>query len=197
VAKFAKISGALKKRATQIELPLMDVDGTMTDGGVTLLSQTEEVALEIKTFDADDGQGLNSLTLAGTDSTTITFQGTDTYVGRAITDTLTSKTFDTPGTGNVFKINVTGIAAVTGTGAVAIADSRVHTINIQLNSINTANLNTYSDTVVGVPGVERLNHYFRRPKYALNLNKYGGQHADSSLNSNERHQFRNDCCSAF
>lgn len=34
----------------------------------------------------------NSLTLAGTDSTTITFQGTDTYVGRTTTDTLTNKT---------------------------------------------------------------------------------------------------------
>lgn len=33
----------------------------------------------------------NTLTLAGTDSTTITFQGTDTYVGRATTDTLTNK----------------------------------------------------------------------------------------------------------
>lgn len=33
----------------------------------------------------------NTLTLAGTDSTTITFQGTDTYVGRTTTDTLTNK----------------------------------------------------------------------------------------------------------
>lgn len=33
----------------------------------------------------------NTLTLAGTDSTTITFQATDTYVGRATTDTLTNK----------------------------------------------------------------------------------------------------------
>jgi hypothetical protein len=33
----------------------------------------------------------NSVTLAGTDSTTITFQGTDTYVGRTTTDTLTNK----------------------------------------------------------------------------------------------------------
>ena len=32
-----KISPRLKKRATQIEVLLMDVDGTMTDGGVTLL----------------------------------------------------------------------------------------------------------------------------------------------------------------
>jgi 3-deoxy-D-manno-octulosonate 8-phosphate phosphatase KdsC-like HAD superfamily phosphatase len=58
MAHFPKISGALKKRAAQIELLLMDVDGTMTDGGVILLSQTEEIALEIKTFDAHDGQGL-------------------------------------------------------------------------------------------------------------------------------------------
>lgn len=38
----------------------------------------------------------NTLTLAGTDSTTITFQGTDTYVGRTTTDTLTNKTLTAP-----------------------------------------------------------------------------------------------------
>jgi len=38
----------------------------------------------------------NTLTLAGTDSTTITFQGTDTYVGRTTTDTLTNKTLTSP-----------------------------------------------------------------------------------------------------
>ncbi len=43
-----KISAALKKRAAQIKLLLMDVDGTMTDGGVTLLSQPDGTALEIK-----------------------------------------------------------------------------------------------------------------------------------------------------
>ena len=43
---------SLKKRAAQIKVLLMDVDGTMTDRGVTLLSQTEDVALEIKTFRA-------------------------------------------------------------------------------------------------------------------------------------------------
>jgi 3-deoxy-D-manno-octulosonate 8-phosphate phosphatase (KDO 8-P phosphatase) len=36
----------------------MDVDRTMTDGSVTLLSQTDEIAREIKTFDAHDGEGL-------------------------------------------------------------------------------------------------------------------------------------------
>ena len=48
---------SLKKRAAQIKVLLMDVDGTMTDRGVNLLSQTQDVALEIKTFDAHDGRG--------------------------------------------------------------------------------------------------------------------------------------------
>lgn len=41
----------------------------------------------------------NSLSLSGTDGTTMTFQGTDTYVGRTTTDTLTNKTMT--GTNNV------------------------------------------------------------------------------------------------
>ena len=60
-----RISPALKKRAAQIQLLLMDVDGTMTDGSVTLLSQTDGTALEIKTFDAHDGQGLTLARTAG------------------------------------------------------------------------------------------------------------------------------------
>jgi 3-deoxy-D-manno-octulosonate 8-phosphate phosphatase (KDO 8-P phosphatase) len=60
-----KIPASLRKRAAQIQVLLMDVDGTMTDGGVPLLSQTEEIALEIKTFDAHDGQGLTLAHTAG------------------------------------------------------------------------------------------------------------------------------------
>lgn len=65
MAGTMKISAALKKRAAQIKLLLMDVDGTMTDGGVTLLSQPDGTALEIKTFDAHDGQGLTLVQTAG------------------------------------------------------------------------------------------------------------------------------------
>lgn len=43
----------------------MDVDGTMTDGGVVLLSQPDGTALEIKSFDAHDGQGLTLAHTAG------------------------------------------------------------------------------------------------------------------------------------
>ena len=60
-----KISVAVKKRAAQVKVLLMDVDGTMTDGGVTLLSQPDGSALEIKTFDAHDGQGLTLAQTAG------------------------------------------------------------------------------------------------------------------------------------
>ena len=65
MARLLKISPAVKKRAAQIELLLMDVDGTMTDGSVTLLSQADGTALEIKTFDAHDGQGLTLAQTAG------------------------------------------------------------------------------------------------------------------------------------
>lgn len=65
MAGGTKLSPALKKRAANIQLLLMDVDGTMTDGSVTLLSQTDGTALEIKTFDAHDGQGLTLAQSAG------------------------------------------------------------------------------------------------------------------------------------
>jgi 3-deoxy-D-manno-octulosonate 8-phosphate phosphatase (KDO 8-P phosphatase) len=65
LVRVPKISPALRKRAAHIDLVLMDVDGTMTDGSVTLLSQSDGTALEIKTFDAHDGQGLTLAETAG------------------------------------------------------------------------------------------------------------------------------------
>jgi 3-deoxy-D-manno-octulosonate 8-phosphate phosphatase (KDO 8-P phosphatase) len=65
LTRFLKITPALKKRASRIHVLLMDVDGTMTDGSVTLLSQADGTALEIKTFDAHDGQGLTLAQTAG------------------------------------------------------------------------------------------------------------------------------------
>ena len=65
MAYSSKISATLKKRAAPIKVLLMDVDGTMTDGSVTLLSQPDGAALEIKTFDAHDGQGISLAHTAG------------------------------------------------------------------------------------------------------------------------------------
>ncbi len=60
-----KVSAAVAKRAKQIKVLLMDVDGTITNGAVTLLSQPDGSALEVKTFDAHDGQGLTLARTAG------------------------------------------------------------------------------------------------------------------------------------
>lgn len=52
-------------RARKIKLFLMDVDGTITDGGICLISATAadgaeaEKVLEMKIFNAQDGQGLS------------------------------------------------------------------------------------------------------------------------------------------
>ncbi len=48
---------------------------------------------------------------------------TDTLVGKATTDTFTNKTYDTAGTGNVFRINGTAISDITGTGVAVLATS--------------------------------------------------------------------------
>lgn len=83
LAGSLKISSALRKRAAQIELVLMDVDGTMTDGSVTLLSQTDGSALEIKTFDAHDGQGMTLAHTAGLRTGCITGRESSALMRRA------------------------------------------------------------------------------------------------------------------
>ena len=83
MSRTLKISAALKKRAAQIKIILMDVDGTMTDGGVTLLSQPDGSALEIKTFDAHDGQGLTLAHTAGLRTGCITGRESPALLRRA------------------------------------------------------------------------------------------------------------------
>jgi len=83
LATSPRISPALKKRAKQIKVLLMDVDGTMTDGSVTLLSQTDGTALEIKTFDAHDGQGLTLARTAGLRTGCITGRESPALLRRA------------------------------------------------------------------------------------------------------------------
>ena len=83
MSRTPKISPALKKRAAQIKVLLMDVDGTMTDGGVALLSQPDGSALEIKTFDAHDGQGLTLAQTAGIRTGCITGRESPALLRRA------------------------------------------------------------------------------------------------------------------
>jgi 3-deoxy-D-manno-octulosonate 8-phosphate phosphatase (KDO 8-P phosphatase) len=83
LSRTLKISPALKRRAAQIKIILMDVDGTMTDGSVTLLSQPDGSALEIKTFDAHDGQGLTLAHTAGLRTGCITGRESPALLRRA------------------------------------------------------------------------------------------------------------------
>lgn len=83
MAQFPQISPALKRRAKQIRVLLMDVDGTMTDGSVTLLSQPDGTALEIKTFDSHDGQGLTLAHTAGLRTGCITGRESSALLRRA------------------------------------------------------------------------------------------------------------------
>ncbi|MDP9147740.1 MAG: HAD hydrolase family protein [Acidobacteriota bacterium] len=78
-----KIKASVAKRAKQIEVFLMDVDGTITDGSVTLLSMPDGTAQEIKTFDAHDGQGLSLARTAGIRTGVITGRGSAALRRRA------------------------------------------------------------------------------------------------------------------
>jgi 3-deoxy-D-manno-octulosonate 8-phosphate phosphatase (KDO 8-P phosphatase) len=65
IALASLASPEVLARARKIKLFLMDVDGTLTDGGVCLISATsvdtgaDAVVTEMKVFNAQDGQGLS------------------------------------------------------------------------------------------------------------------------------------------
>ena len=64
---------------------------------------------------------------------------TDTLVGKATTDTFTNKTFDTAGTGNVFKVNGNQISAYTGSGSsVVLSTSPTFSTSIDSGATFTA-----------------------------------------------------------
>jgi 3-deoxy-D-manno-octulosonate 8-phosphate phosphatase (KDO 8-P phosphatase) len=77
-----KIPAALKKRAKQIQVLLMDVDGTLSRG-VWLVSQADGTALELKNFDPQDGQGLTLARTAGIRTGVITGRESGALTRRA------------------------------------------------------------------------------------------------------------------
>jgi 3-deoxy-D-manno-octulosonate 8-phosphate phosphatase (KDO 8-P phosphatase) len=76
-------------RARKIKLFLMDVDGTLTDGGVCLISTTDSsgtghsVVSEMKVFNAQDGQGLSLAHTMGIQTGFITGRSSPAVAKRA------------------------------------------------------------------------------------------------------------------
>src|ERR1700730_8951067 len=76
-------------RARKIKLFLMDVDGTLTDGGVCLISSTaadgsgDPVVSEMKVFNAQDGQGLSLAHTMGIQTGFITGRSSPAVAKRA------------------------------------------------------------------------------------------------------------------
>ncbi|MGA8531826.1 MAG: 3-deoxy-D-manno-octulosonate 8-phosphate phosphatase, partial [Acidobacteriaceae bacterium] len=76
-------------RARKIKLFLMDVDGTLTDGGVCLISTTsadgsaDPVVSEMKVFNARDGQGLSLAHTMGIQTGFITGRSSPAVARRA------------------------------------------------------------------------------------------------------------------
>ncbi len=66
-----RLSASLLTRARQIQVLLMDVDGTLSRG-VCLLSQADGTAMELKVFDPRDGLGMNLARIAGLHTGVIT-----------------------------------------------------------------------------------------------------------------------------
>jgi hypothetical protein len=81
----------------------------------------------------------------------IPFLTGDTVVGKATTDILTNKTFDTAGAGNSFSINGLAATANTGTGSVVRATSPTITTPVISSIVNsgTLTLPISTDTLVG------------------------------------------------
>jgi 3-deoxy-D-manno-octulosonate 8-phosphate phosphatase (KDO 8-P phosphatase) len=82
-------SPAVLARARRIKLFLMDVDGTLTDGGVCLISTTsadghaDPAVSEMKVFNAHDGQGLSLAHTMGIQTGFITGRSSPAVAQRA------------------------------------------------------------------------------------------------------------------
>jgi hypothetical protein len=115
----------------------------------------------------------NSLTLAGTDGTVWTFPAVSATGNVATVDsvqTLTNKTLDTAGVGNVFKINGTQVSAVTGTGAAVLATSPT----LVTPALGAASANALTVRSVTGPGLITIQDSVPTTTATLSVSAAGG-----------------------
>jgi 3-deoxy-D-manno-octulosonate 8-phosphate phosphatase (KDO 8-P phosphatase) len=80
---MGKAKANVLQRAKKIKLLLMDVDGVLTDGSISLLSEPGGKAREIKTFNSLDGAGLRLAELTGIRTGVITGRESAAVTARA------------------------------------------------------------------------------------------------------------------
>lgn len=94
-------------------------NATLTTGALTL--GVSGTAGSIKMGNATSGTVTIQPVTGALGTVTLSLPAaTDTLIGKATTDTLTNKTYDTAGSGNSFKINGVSITGVNGTGNVCL-----------------------------------------------------------------------------
>ena len=121
------LPGATSGFTTLQAQPVASGTVVLPNGGA-LVTDNSATTLSNKTIPASGlgfaggTSGTTTVAASGVASGLLTLPtGNDTLVGRATTDTLTNKTFDTAGAGNVLRVNGTTVSSTTGSGAVVLA----------------------------------------------------------------------------